>query len=145
MKSLTKILLSVALVLFVLSGIVYETIDKAPQVFGNGLANTAPLFYVSSSTVFTLTTTSQRLLPTSTPTHRIATTIQPLGCGSASTVFLNMQRDAPATSSTGPVVYASTTMEFKDYPNLPIVQGAVQGITNTGTCSVYVTEWRLIQ
>lgn len=140
MKS--KILI-IVLVIVAFIGILYKT--DLTSVAGAGASNTAPLFYVSSSTAYTLTTTSLRLLATSTPTHRVATTFQPTGCTLGGSVFLNMQRDAAATSNTGPVVYASTTMEFKDYPNLPIVQGAVQGITNAGSCTLLVTEWRLIQ
>ncbi len=114
---------------------------------GAGASNTAPIFYQASSTAFSLTTTSQRLLATSTPTHRVAATIQPVNCTNGSAIFLKMQQDAVAASngSSTMAVFASTTQEFKDYPNLPIVQGSVQGITGVGTCTVLVTEYRLPQ
>lgn len=110
-----------------------------------GQSNLAPLFYFASSTVFTLTTTNQRLLATSTPTHRVAATIQPTNCTAGQAVYLNLNRDVVAAANTGMAVLASTTQEFRDYPNLPIVQGSVNAITALGTCTVLVTEWRLIQ
>lgn len=114
------------------------------QTFGGAVAyQTAPSFYKASSTAFTLTTASQRLLATSTPTKRLAATIQPINCTvSTSTVFVVMNNDVAAVNHTGFAVFGTTTATFGDYPNMPVVQGSVQGIVNNGTCTVLVTEWR---
>lgn len=103
-----------------------------------------PTFYVASSTAFTLTTASQRLLGTSTPTRRMAATIQPINCTSGgSGAFMRLQNDAAATTNTGLFAAASSTTLLGDHVNnIPVVQGAVQGITSGGTCTVLVTEWR---
>ena len=105
--------------------------------------NTAPRFVAASSTAFTLTTTSQRLLASSTPTARLAATIQPVNCTTSGTaVYLSANRDVPAVAGTGFAAFASSTLALGDYPNTPVPQGSVTGITQAGTCTVLVTEWR---
>lgn len=105
------------------------------------LADT-PTTIVASSTAFTVTTgTSLRLLASSTPTVRIAASIQAVNCAAGSDLWIRMNADVPATAGTGMWVQASSTRTLSTYPEIPIVQGAVQGITNTGTCTVLVTEW----
>lgn len=119
-----------------------------PRETAEAAGAAGPRFDIASSTVFTLTTTSQRLLATSTPTQRMAFSIQPINCtsGSSGGVNLNFRRDVVATSATGPFAFASTTNLFGDHVNgMPVVQHAVQGIVTTGTCTVIVTEWRLQQ
>lgn len=95
----------------------------------------------ASTTTFTLTTSSQRLMSTST--RRIAATIQPTNC-TAGAVYLNLASpDAIATANNGMVVLASTTQSFDDYnSNLIVPSGSVQGINSQGTCTVLVTEFR---
>lgn len=102
----------------------------------------APTFAVASSTVFSLSNSSTRLLATTTA-RRIAATIQPVNCTltTGGLIYMKTNADAPATAATGLAAYASTTFAFSDYPNVPPVQGSVQGITAAGTCTVLVTEW----
>lgn len=102
----------------------------------------APSFIVASSTKFTLTTASQRLLATSTPTKRMGALIQNTNCTAGSAIFLSMNRDVAAVAQAGVAVLASSTLAFGDYPESAIVQGAVTGIAGVGTCTVLVTEWR---
>lgn len=107
-----------------------------------------PSFLSASSTAFTLTTTSQRLLATTTPQGqsgaRVTATIQPINCtAGASGAFMNLRLDVVATANTGLLAFASSTTILGDHVNqVPNVRGAVQGITNVGTCTVLVTEWR---
>lgn len=99
-----------------------------------------PTIETASSTAFTLTTASQRLLATSS--LRVAATISPRNCGTDSQVFLKAQNDVVAVANSGPMVFATTTLSLGTLPQVPVLTGAVQGITNTGTCTVIVTEWR---
>ncbi len=95
----------------------------------------------ASTTVFTLTTSSQRILATST--KRTAYTVQPTFCTiTSSLTYVRASSDAPATSATGVGVYASTTERFIDDSDLPVSENSIQAITNAGTCTVIVTEWR---
>jgi hypothetical protein len=105
---------------------------------------TYPVFPSASSTAFTLTTASQRLLATTTSPRRLAATIQPVNCTlGAVGAFLKMGGDQLATANTGMLAYASTTLLLGDYlNNVPVIQNAVTGITANGTCTVLVTEWR---
>lgn len=105
-----------------------------------GSAINVPTPFTASSTVFTLTTSSTRLLATSS--SRIAATVQARNCGTDSQVFLRAQEDKPAVTNSGPMVFATTTFAFETFPGVPVPVGAVTGITNTGTCTVVVTEWR---
>jgi len=109
-----------------------------------GEYRTAPTFYIASSTAFTLTNTSQRLLASSTPTKRLAATIQPVNCTlvTGGLIYMKTFNDAPAVAATGIAAFGSSTLALGDYPNTPVVQGSVQGITAAGTCTVLVTEWR---
>lgn len=113
----------------------------AAPLGGAAAYNTAPSFLTASSTAYTLTTTSVRLLSTSTPTKRLAATVQPVNC-TAGGIFLRLGGDALAVANTGFAVYASTTANMQDYPNIPVTQGSIQGIAGAGTCTVLVTEWR---
>jgi len=106
-------------------------------------------FLNASSTAFTLTTTSLRLLGTTTPQGqsgaRVTATIQPINCtiGGTNGVFLRLERDVVATANTGTFAFASSTTILGDVVNqFPNVRGAVQGIVGSGTCTVLVTEWR---
>lgn len=109
---------------------------------GASINNNVPTVYVASTTAFTLTTSSQRLLGTSTPTRRLGAVVQPINCTNAGTVFLRADRDIAATANAGIAVLASTTLQYEDYPGLTVPQGSVQGILSTGTCTVIVTEYR---
>lgn len=138
--SIVSVITIIVLVFVSISG------KEAPHVSASGVAG--PSFLQASSTAFTLTTTSQRLLGTTTPQGqsgaRVSATIQPLACPAVTSgVFLRMQSDVVATANTGLLAFASTTLILGDHVNdVPNVRGAVQGITNTGTCTVLVTEWR---
>lgn len=117
-------------------------LSKVKENFGGGLAE-VPSLSSASSTAFTVTTgASVRLLASSTPTQRVAVSIQPINCAAGSDLWLRMSNDAVAIAGQGGWVQASSTRTFATYPEVPVVQGSVQGITNTGTCTVLVTEWR---
>ena len=145
-KIITLVVTGIGAVLMAIGAFVLFQVDVEPRsVQGAAVAyQTAPTFQVASSTTFTLTTTSQRLLATSTGTRRLAATIQPVNCTAAgSVVYLKTNvGDAPATAGNGFAVHSTTTAEFGDYPNTPVIQNAVQGIANSGTCTVLVTEWK---
>ncbi len=117
--------------------------NRSAQNFGS-VKGEAPTFYSASSTAFTLTTADQRLLGTSTPTRRLGATVQPVNCTPAngSIVYMKAGADAAATAGTGIAAYGSTTFAFEEYPGVPVIQGALHGITAAGTCTVLVTEWR---
>jgi hypothetical protein len=114
---------------------------KSPTISGGSVAQTAPLVKVASSTAFSISQTSARILGTTTANRRLAATIQPINCTVGSAVFLKAQSDAPAVANSGPVALASSTLALTDYPNIPVPQNAVQAITQSGTCTVIVTEW----
>jgi hypothetical protein len=104
----------------------------------NANAQTDQVTYTASSTTFTLTTTSQRLLATTS--KRVSSTVQPVDCTAGGTVYLNFDKDAPATASNGYAIYASTTATFSREA-LTETNFATQGILDSGTCTVLVTEW----
>lgn len=135
-----NILISILLIVLVGSiGFSFGMSKNTNNVGGD--FRTSPTFYSASSTAFTLTTASQKLLGTSTPTRRVAALIQTTAC--ARDVFLKMDSDNAATANTGVVINATTTqIVLSDYSNIPVVQGSVQGILGAGTCTVLVTEWR---
>lgn len=108
---------------------------------GNTISNNVPTFPTASSTVFTISNTSTRLLGTSTPTRRVAALIQPVNCTLGGPIYLKAQSDAPATAGTGFAAFASSSLQLEDYPGTPVPQNAVQGIAGNGTCTVLVTEW----
>jgi hypothetical protein len=125
--------------------IVFFAHETSPQLLGNS-SNLTPNFTVGSSTSFSLTTSSQQLLSTTTTGvgRRVAALIQPTNCTVATAgVFLNVEGSgAVATAGNGVVVTASSSLALLPYPGSPIVTtNAVQGITAGGTCNVLVTEW----
>jgi hypothetical protein len=144
-----KLALAIAAFLL-LGGGYFATKMQEPQQDAQTLAGvySSPVVLSASSTTFTLTTASQRLLASTTshvpPTKRVAATIQPIHCtlGAGHAIYLNMNRDVAATALNGFAVFASTTAPFEDYPGILPVQGSVTGITQTGTCTVLVTEWK---
>ncbi len=111
------------------------------QNLGSVNYNTGPRFVRASSTAFSISSTSTRIAATSSPA-RLALTVQPVNCTTSGTVFMSLNGDVAATSGTGLAAYASTTQALGDYPNVPVVQGSIQAIVNSGTCTVLVTEWR---
>lgn len=141
---MNKILLTLAVSLSLVSLVLVLNKEDAPVTsFGEAVTRYMNIPTTASSTVFTLTTTAQRLLATTTsPYNRVAAMIQAAGCTAAGVrVHLNIG-EAAATSATGPALTASTTeaIQFGVYGN-PINNGQVTGITNAGTCTVVVTEW----
>jgi len=142
-----KIKYTILIMAFVVATVTTANVvfSKATNVLGGISPAGNPTFSVSSSTVYTLTTTSTRLLATSTPTKRVATLIQPINCtaGGTTGAFVNLNgNDLPATANTGTFAFGSSTLSLAEYPNTPTVQTAVQGIVPSGTCTVLVTEWR---
>lgn len=147
---MNKILLTLAILLtFIFGG--YFTVKKAvndsqmqSKIFGEAVTRYLNIPTIASSTIFTLTTTSQRLLSTTTSSYnRVAAYIEAVGCTTPGVkVHLNINNDIVATSNTGPVLTASTTetITFGIY-DIPVTNNSVQGITNSGTCTVAVTEW----
>lgn len=109
-----------------------------------GAAGNQTYTYLSaSSTAYTVTTASQLLLASSTPTKRVAATFQTVNCTAGGTLYLRLGAGAAATAATGIAVTGSSTLAFKDYGESPvIVQGTVTGIVDVGTCTVLVNEWR---
>jgi len=139
MNTKNKIIITVG-ALVVLIGLWVSPIGVS---LGSTVSGGAPTFKVASSTSYILGQTSTRILSTSTPTRRMAVTVQPISCTAGGPVFLSTNDVVAVTSGTSTIaVFASTTQSFGDYPNVPVVQGSVQAITQTGTCTVLVTEWR---
>jgi hypothetical protein len=140
---MNKILLIISTVFIVLCAMLGTIILKQKTVLGGTSSfRNDPTFYKASSTAFTLTTASQRLLATSTGSQRVAVTIQPTNCTTAQAVYVTLNQDVAATAGTGIAIVASSTLALGGYTNIPVVQGAVTGITGLGTCTVLVTEWR---
>ncbi len=112
-------------------------------MLGGGIYQT-PILVSASTTAYTISNTSTRILATSTPTKRVAASIATVNCTTGlSMVNLKLNNDIAATANTGLPVYATSTVNLSDYPMGPlVVQGSVQAIANTGTCTVLVTEWR---
>lgn len=146
MNKTLKIVATVLILMMasVTSIVSYKALQKAEDVRTGTVAyNTAPTFVIASSTAMAVTTSSVRILATSTPTKRLAATIQPINCSpTTGSVFLVANRDVASAANTGIAVVASTTLALGDYPQVPVVQGAVQAIMSTGSCTVLVTEWR---
>ena len=105
---------------------------------GSSLGGPSTSATTASTTAFILTTTSQLLLATSS--SRVAATIQPINCSGTVTTFLD--KTGPNTANTGTAAFSSTTLAFDDYQSPRITKDPVWGITNAGTCTVLVTEWR---
>lgn len=123
----------------ILSGISKNSLQRTVGSTSNMSSN--PTFLTASSTSFALTTTSQRLLATSSATRRVAARFVPTNCTNGSATYVAFNADVPATVTNSTAVLASTSMSLSDYPENPIVQGAVTGVVPTGTCTVLVTEW----
>lgn len=138
------VLVIASIVLTMVANNIVFSKDNSLQL-GGASASGNPTFSLASSTVYTLTTTSTRLLASSTPTKRVAALIQPINCtaGGTTGVFLNLRGDdIPATANTGTFAFGSSTLELAEWPNVPVIQDSVQGIVPAGTCTVLVTEWR---
>lgn len=124
--------------------------NSSKVVVGAGAVGyqTNPTFSIASSTSFSLTNTSTQILSSSTPTRRLAFTVQPTVCTSSNQIiYLNLNSsptNAAATVGNGYAVFASSTAMFTDYGTAPfVIQSSVKAIANPGTtCSVLVTEWR---
>lgn len=144
MNNKLKITITTAF-LGILAAVVFTAFFPVKPASASLLQDTNPTFYLASSTAYVLTTTSQRILATSSPQYRLATLIQPINCTTGSNVFLSFNKDVAAAVNTGIIVLASTTQQFGSFPNLPIVQGSVQAVTSAGTCTLLVSEWRQIQ
>lgn len=142
-KILLTLAISLSFVSMILSVSDLKKQDSGP-VIGEAVTRYMNIPTIASTTIFTLTTSSQRLLATTTsPYNRVAAYIQAAGCTAAGVrVHLNINNDIVATSATAPILTASTTeaIQFGVY-GIPVTNGAVQGITNSGTCTVAVTEW----
>lgn len=139
-----KNILSIGLLAIILTVFLVKSANTVGAA--STLQLTTPTFYAASSTVFTITTTtSVRILATSSPVYRAAATIQPVNCTVGGQLYMQLNRDVVAVARTGLAAFASTTMELKAFPGVPIVQGSVQAITDVGTCTVLVTEWRFVQ
>jgi hypothetical protein len=108
---------------------------------GEAVYRGTPSFPAASSTWYTITSTSVRILATSTPTKRVAATVQAVNCTTGTTLYVSTN-DLAAVAGQGLAVYASTTLQMTDYPELPSVQGSMRAITGVGTCTVLVNEWR---
>ena len=144
-----KITLSIASLIVILSLVyIFDGVKKVSEVEASGIMG--PSFLTASSTAFTLTTTSLRLLGTTTPQGqsgaRVTATIQPINCTGTGGggAFVRLGGDVVATAGTGLFAFASSTLILGDHVNqVPVVRGSVQGIVASGTCTVLVTEWRL--
>lgn len=143
MSNKNSIILSLIALIVSVFVLVVKTNSVAPAV-GSTVTRYMNIPTIASTTTFSLTTTSLRLLATTTTAYnRVAATIRLAGCSTVgSRVHLNINNDVVATVSTGPVLSASTTeaIDFNIYSN-PVSQNSVTGIANAGTCSVSVTEW----
>lgn len=105
-----------------------------------------PISGFATSSRVTVTTTSQRLLSTTTGKTRVAATFQ-AECPAGSTVYYNLGTttgDMPAVArgqNNGGFLNASTTALFSGN-SFPIRSGSVQAVTDIGTCFVYVSDWQ---
>lgn len=123
-----------------LAGSLSTTLFQTAQTF-SGISPNNPQMTQASTTVFTLTNSSQRLLATSS--QRVAADFDVYNCtATAIGIFTRMSQDKPATTGTGNFIIGSTSDAFGLTPfGPPTVTGAVTGITAAGTCTVAVTEW----
>lgn len=143
MKFHTKLSAGFLIASVVLVGFAFGTLKSSktvePTVQGAWPSN--PSFYVASSSVYTVTTSSVQVLASSTQTKRLAVTLQNINC--TQSVFLRLANDAPATANSGMVLAASSTLSLTDYNTAPfVVQGAIRAITPSGSCTVLVNEWK---
>lgn len=139
-NKITNFLLLVLVVLNAISLFVF--LAQKSGVLTTGYAQLDPTFVNASSTSFTLTTTREILqLPTSG--RRVAALIQNTNCTANSPIYLNATSSGNASANTSIAVFASTSEKLLGYPDLPVLQGSMQAMTASGTCTVLVTEWRL--
>lgn len=145
-KLVITAILSFALLSAILGAVFFPLKVSVPQkqneALGSAIYNTVPTVVAASSTAYSITTSSQRVLASSTPTRRLAVTFQTVNCTAAQPLFLLANRDVAATANTGFALYASTTLRLSDYPDAEVPQGAVTAIAPVGTCTLLVTEWR---
>lgn len=145
-KIVLSLIVAVSLFLVFMSVAIMTIVTKInkqqEQAVGFASYNTTPSFQAASSTWYTITTASVKILASSTPTRRQGITIQPINCTAATNGVFLATNDAAAIQNTGSMAYASTTYALSDYASLPVVQGAVRAIASQGTCTVLVTEWR---
>lgn len=112
-----------------------------PEVQDALLAGQNSPALIASSTQLTLTTSSQLIVASSS--KREAFTVQPIYCNAGSDVY--MKHSVPATVANASLIaYASSTRDFDDKTSPRNQSAAVHGITNAGTCTVIVTEWRTL-
>lgn len=140
----TKILGGLVIVLSIVLLGVYIWLSghtSAPKLRGTMSVSTT-----ASTSIFAVDIYStQRILATSS--KRTAVTVQPMNCTTPlSYTILNLSGgDKVATTSTGNAGYAiiaSTTAAFDDSGfGSPVPQGSIRAATNSGTCTLYVTEW----
>jgi hypothetical protein len=145
MKNIKKYIAGVIVIILLIA--VGFNLKGTETVEASGVAG--PSFLVASSSTFTLTTASTRLLGTTTPQGqsgaRVTATVQPINCtvGSSGGAFLSLNGNISATANAGLLAFASSTLILGDHVNqAPNVRGPVNGIVGTGTCTVLVTEWR---
>lgn len=101
---------------------------------GNAIKTTA------SSTAYTISQTSVRLVATSSP--RSALLVQSTNCTQGGTLYMNIEgKDAAAVVNDGVAVLASTTLAMGDKISPPTPQDSVRAIVNSGSCVVLVTEF----
>lgn len=136
LKIMLKQILTTAIALIIVGGAYFAF---APSKLLGDVLN-VPQPATASTTAFTLTTSSQRLLASSSA--RISAMIQTKYCPTDTQVSLKADSDKPAVANSGPMVFGTTTLAFNTFPETPVPTGAVTGITNAGTCTVIVTEWR---
>lgn len=140
-KNLQKILIFLAGAVLAFAGWASTTLFTASNSLG-AINPINPQMTQASTTVYTITTSSQRILATSS--QRVAHEVDATKCtGGAAGVYQRMALDGTATASTGNLIFASTSQAFGLTPySAPTVTGAVTAITDAGTCTVIVTEWR---
>lgn len=139
-----KFIITGLILVLILNVYTLFNLNKPSNTFGEAVTRYLNIPTTASSTVFSVTTSSVRLLATTTEAYnRVASLVQLGGCsGAGSKLHLNIKSDIPATTLTGPVLNASTTesIPFGVYTN-PVSQNSVTGIVSSGTCTVVVTEW----
>lgn len=144
---MNKYILSIVSITIIVLGLAYISNTKVSEVQAAGVAG--PSFLVASSTDFTVTTSSIRLLSTTTPQGqsgaRVSATVQPINCtAGGSGAFLSLNGNISATANNGLLAFASSTLILGDHLNqVPVVRGPINAITAVGTCTVLVTEWVL--
>ena len=130
-----KVLTGLWVIVFL--AVIYAVTSQTTILGGPGVVS-----WTASSTQYALGQTSLRLVATSS--RRVALSIQPTACPTTgSGVFLELTGpDTAAVTTTADfVIFASTSAMFTDNDVQPAIN-SIQGIVNSGTCTVVVTEWR---